>query len=236
MKKNKFTALEKLIQICLIFCFLIIVLLSCAGQRNRNFIPEPDFSVYKIENKIDFGDIVETKNRPASNRNYPPEESLPLWLYVFINEGIKETEKIENFNEKYVFISYQSGVNFSALLKWSDNFSAQQDFSKLSAIRIEERLIAGASLFPDDEYGKFFERLVKRAYNTEYNGVVKEETFWFKSSSPDLYHFYILFTIDKSVMKMIIEDMMAKSIGNERLTKAQTASVSKIRQSFFEGY
>lgn len=119
-----------------------------------------------------------------------------------------------------------------------------------------------ASLYPDDEYGLFFERLIKNAYNAEYPGAVKEDVFWIKTNfenenneefadnvSPEIFMFFILISIDKETMQTIITDMMettvadlAESAGRRPLQRllaialAQTAAVNNLRQVFFEGF
>jgi len=236
MNKKLFTARKEFKQKILILYILLIVLFSCVGQNKSIYIPEPDFSVYEKEKKIEIGNIIEIKNGASIRRGLALEEALPVWLQAFIKEGVEETEKIESLKDKYVFIAYNKGGNFTALNKWAENFTAEQNFAILAAIRIEERLINNATLFPDDEYGNFFETLVKNAYNTEYSPAVKEEIYWFRSSPPDTYNFFILLTINKIEMQSIIGRMMIQSYNTEKLTHAQTVSVLKLRQSFFEGF
>ncbi|MCL2185518.1 MAG: hypothetical protein FWB86_06665 [Treponema sp.] len=253
MKKKIFAAQFEFKYTWLIY----FIMFSCVGQNNSVFIPEPDFSVYNNENKFEIGNIIEIKDRDAARRGFSLEESLPVWLRTFINAGIAETEKNERFKDKYIFIANNRGTNFTALNKWAENFTAQQNFAALAAIRIEERLISSASLFPDDEYGDFFETFVKNAYNTEYQGVVKEETYWFRSIIPvqtefeqtlfpvsedeslnntAVYNFFILLTIEKNAMRSIVARMMANSYNNENLNSTQIASIMRLRQSFFEGF
>jgi len=228
------------------FIFIISYLLfsSCLGQR-RNFIPVADLSVFDNQKKIEISNIIETKDRASA-------ESMPEWLLSFAEGGNKAVEQLNAYRDKYVFVGVNEGTNFIILNKWTENFTAAQDFAILAAIRIEERMIAGASLYPDDEYGLFFETLVKIAYGTEYPDAVKEETYWFKNGTdPETFNFFIMITIDRNTMQSIIRGMMAQAqaitstsgLGpqgyrpqNLRPRGSQAASVNRIRQTFFEGF
>ena len=220
MKITTFSALSVLI---------IIFLLSCSSQK-KFYIPEPDFSVYAAKKSIDIDNIIETKSGSSAR-------SIPGWLLTYIDGGNRAVEQIDFYKDKYVFIDVNEGENFSLLNKWAENFTTEQDFAILAAIRIEERMIQTSSLYPDDEYGKFFLAMVKNAYSAEYQNAVKEETFWFKKSSPaEIYYYFILITIDKIKMQSIIRDMIARAYTEASPSGSQGVSVNRLRQTFFEGF
>jgi len=209
--------------------FILIFLLSCTGQ-NKAFIPDPDFSVYAAGKTIVIDDIIETKtNVPAG--------SMPEWLLMFAEGGNKAVEQIDSYKDKYVFVGVNEGANFLLLNKWAENFTAEQDFAILAAVRIEERMIQGASLYPDDEYGAFFLSMVKKAYSAEYPNALKDDTYWFrKASTPEVINFFILITIDKNTMQAIIRNMMTQAYTETSPRGAQGLSVNRLRQNFFEGF
>jgi len=167
---------------------------------------------------------------------------MPLWLLSFVNAGVKAVEQIDNFNNKYVFIAVNEGNNFITLNKWADNFSASKDSAIMIAARIEERMILTASLYPDNEYGMFYETFMKNAFGTEFVNVIKEDTYWFRrSNTPNAYSFFILLTIERNMMQTVIRSMMsqANTTSNNSspgLTNSQAASVNRLRQTFFEGF
>jgi len=209
--------------------FYIIFLFSCVGQNNI-FIPEPDFSVYTKNITIQIDNIVETKDGV-------PVNSMPVWLLAYINGGNRAVEQIETYSNKYVFIGVNEGEHFIALNKWADNFTAAQDAAILAAIRIEERMISTATLFPDNEYGAFFETMVKLAYSTAYPNAVKEETYWFKrAAGPETYTFFVLITIDRNAMQSIVRNMITQANNATSATSSQATSINRLRQTFFEGF
>jgi hypothetical protein len=222
--------------------FLIFLLFSCAGRNNTGFVPIPDNEYYKHEQKIiDISNITETRDGGY----------LPDWLRAFFNGGIEEVERIDAYYNKFVFIAGNEGVNFFALNIWANNFSQIKDFPIFAAKRIEKRMILSAVLYPDDEYGVFFETMVKKAYNAEYPGVVKEDTYWVKFSdngdnilnngesanaNTEIYNFYILLTIDRMKLEPVISGMMAETMAVVTPTDAQRTSINRLRQYFYQGF
>jgi len=231
MKKKIFPA---------VFFLYAIILFSCAGKTNTAFVPSPNTEYFNKEQKtIQIKDIIETK---SGKSNF-----LPDWLSAFINGGIEEVEKINAYYGKYVFIGSNEGVNFTALNIWADNFSVVKDFPVYAAKRIERRMIYAALLYPDDEYGAFFETMVKKAHNAEYSGVVKEDTYWIKllnnsentgvvGNNTEIYNFFVLLTIDKTTMQDIINEMMTETVNAVNPVGAHRNAVNRLRQYFFEGF
>ncbi len=216
-----------------VFSVFALILIYCACQSNRKplFVPEtvedaaPDYS-------IDIDSIIETKSGGRGNSN------LPEWLLAYISGGIEEVEKIDFFTDEYCFIGTNEGNNFNALTKWAANYSAIQDFTRLAAFRIEKKLVSAASLYPADEYGEFFERLVKKAFEAEYQGAIMEGTYWIKKvdGGSTVYEFFVFISIDKISMQTIINDMIAQTRALVTPTRAQNAAINRLQQTFFEGF
>jgi len=94
----------------------------------------------------------------------------------------------------------------------------------------------------------FFERFVKSAYSAEYRGTVKEDTYWIKTrinnqtgedfitDSSEVYKFFVLLSIDKMTMQLIIRNLMTQTAASVTMTSAQTAAVNRLRLNFFEGF
>jgi len=218
----------------------VIIISSCAGQKKPAFIPVPKNEYFEIErNNININpdDIIGTKNG-TSVRN------LPGWLSAYIKGGIEEVERMNAYYGKYVFIGRNEGINFTAMNMWADRFSAVKDFSILAAERIERRMISGAYLYPDNEYGLFFETMVKKSYNAVYTGAVKEDTYWIKmkvrqennTEDTEVYYFFVLISIDKMIMQAIISNLMTESFSAVTPTADQRDSINRLRQSFFERF
>ena len=238
---------KKYIKKCLLLYILFVC--ACAGQKNKFTYPVPD-----KKNDSEPVQIIEineiTENRDGSGAAYMPD-----WLTSFISGGIEEVEKLTSYQNRYLFIGRNKGGNFLALNKWAENFTVVQDFPRLAAVRIEKKLISAAALYPDDEYGDFYEALVKKAFSGEYPDAIKEETYWIKTmpnqvydaaelaeeqeritAPSEVYIFFVFASIDKTTMQSIIKEMMDDTFASVKPTRAQNAAINRLRQTFFEGF
>jgi len=231
----------------LLFCPLILAV--CGNQKKAVLRPEPLPVIIEEQTEaVEFAEIIETQDGPGS-------VNLPDWLGRYINGGIPEVENSSAYRDRYIFIGKTRGGNLNALQQWADGFSVLQDFPRLAAARIESRLIADASLYPDDEYGEYFEALIKQASDADYPGAVKEAAYWIKTKAivrqenddadPDeinepliveRYEFFVLISIDKAVLQNHIRELMASIKTGVAPTRAQEAAINRVQQSFFGGF
>jgi hypothetical protein len=223
------------------FCALILcslILCGCAG-RGKNIplviIPELQNET-EINNLIVIDDIIETKDG-AGNTN------LPEWLLTFNDGGIDAVERMEQYYGKYCFVGRNESANFEALTKWADNYSEAQAFTRLAAARIEKRLVSKAALYPDDEYGAFYEKLVKKSFDAEYPDASTEDIYWIKKKGSsetngfqDTYEFFAFISIDKTIMQNVIRKMIAETHAAVTPTRAQNNAINNIQLHFFEGF
>jgi hypothetical protein len=231
-----------------VFLFYALILCSCAGRgKNIPFIVVPELNnEAEIDTSIGIDDIIETQGGKGNG-------NLPEWLLTFNNGGIDAVERMEQYYGKYCFVGRNKSANFEALTKWADNYLETQAFTRLAAARIEKRLISGAALYPDDEYGAFYEKLVKKSFDAEYPDAVAEEIFWIKKATPstetlftaqtseangfqDTYEFFAFISIDKTIMQGIIKNMMAQARTATTPIRAQNNAINNIQQHFFEGF
>jgi len=223
-----------------IFCLLIFS--ACTVQEKIVFRPDPGAREIQRETVV-FTEILETMDGASA-------ENIPNWLNRFIRGGIHEIEYSGLYWDKYIFMGRNRGSNFTALGQWAENYTVFQDFPRLAAIRIENRMISAATLYPDDEYGEYFEALIKRASNTEFPGAVKEETYWIKTllipdndeeteegAEPlEQYEFFVLISIEKPILRNSISSLMADIETTAAPNRYQRASINRVQQIFFEGF
>jgi len=221
-----------------IFLLCTLILCSCAGQKkNIPLVIIPDITnKTEVSNLIGIDDIIETKNGPGN-------ENLPEWLLLYNDGGIDAVEKMEQYYGKYCFIGRNEGVNFEALTKWADNYPEDLAFSRLAAARIEKRLTSKAALYPDDEYGAFYEKFIKKSFDTEYPGTLPEDTFWIKkpgtsetNNFQDTYEFFAFISIEKTIMQNIILKMIEETRAAVIPTRTQNVAINNIQLTFFEGF
>jgi hypothetical protein len=101
-------------------------------------------------------------------------------------------------------------------------------------------MLRTAALYPDDEYGEFFETLVRKASDAVYTGAIKEDTFWIKQWDNALgrerYVFFVLVTMEKSGLQTQIRALLAEIRPIVPPTREQTASINRLKETFFEGF
>jgi len=185
------------------------------------------------------------------------EDGFPAWVRGYFDGGVTRIEALDAYRDKYVFIGKNRGDNANALQQWARGFTVAQDLPRLIVQRVERRFVAAAALYPDDEYGEYYARMIKRISDEEYPKAVKEDIFWTKqrripaeakieenadSETPlenvtvDRYEFLLLFSIDREAFQSQIQEIMADIKTAIAPTKDQTTAINKIRLTFFEGF
>ena len=183
------------------------------------------------------------------------ENGIPAWVRGYLDKGIRGIETLDIYRDKYVFIGKNRGNNFHALQQWANGFTVAQDLPRLIVQRVEQRLVASAALYPDDEYGEYYAHMIKRVSDEEYPNAVKEDTFWTKqrkipaeaepgeenvvvehADHADRYEFLILFSIDREAFQTQMQNIMVDIKTTIAPTRDQTTAINKIRQTFFEGF
>jgi hypothetical protein len=232
----------------LLLIILTVLFTACVGQKDGIILrPEPGQEGTEQTGPQEIWHIIESQNGL-------PESGIPEWVNLYLSEGIPGLESLDQYNGKYVFIGKNLGSNLTALKQWSKGFSAAQDFPRLLAQRVENRLTASASLYPDDEYGEYFEKLIKQVSDAEYPAV-KKENFWIKriripdaveddtdslpeqeNSPTERYEFFILLDIDKDSLQNQIRQITAGIKTDRPPTREQAAAINKVQSSFFTGF
>ena len=221
-----------------IFLLYIFIFFSCAARGNVIVFPVPDKNTKESDNSIEIVNITESRDMKGA-------PYLPDWLSAFLGGGIEEAEGIETYAGRYLFIAGNEGVNFAALNKWAENYSVEYDFPMLAAERIDRRMNVSNTMYPDAEYGIFYETFVKNAYGGEYYGAVKEDTYWIKTritgggeyaAQSEVFNFYVLISIDTAAMQTAVYNLFLQAIDSSAPAGAQAAAINRLRQNFFEGF
>jgi hypothetical protein len=231
-------------------CLLVVLLAACATKKN-SILLKPDPGQNKLQEQTglsEYHQIIESESGSG-------ESGLPVWVRSYLDEGIRGIESLPAYNTKYMFIGKNRGENLNVLRQWADGFTVTQDLPRLIAQRTERRLVSAAVLYPDDEYGEYFERLIKKMSDEEYLGAHKEQTFWIRQKikvageEPDMddelpredvflerYEFLVLMSIDRETLRNQVEEIMGGIKTKSSPTRNQTQAINKIRQNFFEGF
>jgi len=171
---------------------------------------------------------------------------IPPWVILFLDGGSQAIEELAEYENYYVFVSIHSGTNLTALEQWRAGFSADLDFARLAAVRIEKRFENATINYPDYEFGGYFEALIRSASDAVWHGASRDDDFWLlrdlldKSGDNDpnteIFDFLILVKIEKEQLEPQIRTLMRNVRSLSPMTRDQTAAVNRVQDRFFEGF
>lgn len=170
---------------------------------------------------------------------------IPGWVATFIEGGVQGVEALPAYKDKYVFIAEDSGKNKSALSLWMTGFNISQEVARMVSTRVQSKFAGAAAGSPDDEFGRYFENVVKSSADAKYSGARKENDFWIlrryfkvdgKTIDREEYTMYILVSIDKAMLQSQIEAVLNGTVADKPLTREQQTAVDRVKESFYEGF
>jgi hypothetical protein len=197
------------------------------------------------EESVDLGLVSAYKERTSVTEVIDYENEMPEWMTRYFNAGLAGIEAMPEFDGRYVFISRQTGNNLGSLRLWAEGFSISQDFPRLVSARIQARFIANGRGNPGEEYGRYFEAVVKNSADTTFDGPVQESSFWVKkrifaddgvSSLGETYEYFIMTSIAKDAMQRQINMLLITTRPDKSPTREQSAAAMRLRLNFYEGF
>ena len=209
-----------------------LLLNSCLGSTGK-----------MVLNPAEMQGISEAPYIITDHKNIAREEEMPDWVIAFIDEGVTGVEALGAFQDRYVFIARNEGTNFDAMKYWISGFDVELDYPRLAAARIEARFFSVAPL-PDQEYGAFFEELIRTASDYQWTSAVRMDDFWIRKnyipmedeSEREAWEFMILLTIDKTTFYYQLETVFKNAKPNPPPTKDQANAIARVKERFFEGF
>ena len=175
--------------------------------------------------------------------------SIPDWVNSLREAGISGIESMNKYNDKFVFLSRNEGSNFNALAQWANGFSAKLDFPRLAAARIEARFLNNI-IFPEDEYGTFYEALVRAASDMSWSGAAIEDSFWSRRvfvpeenensettvQAEEKWEFLILVSMEKTLFASQLDTLFRSIKPVPQPKRDQTAAANRVKERFYEGF
>lgn len=171
--------------------------------------------------------------------------NIPEWVEIYIADGMTGVEAMEKYKDKYVFVGEDSGTNLGALRLWAQGFNVAQDLARLVSQRVQVKFAGAAAGSPDDEFGRYFENVVKNSSDATFSGARKETDYWilkryFKedgvTTDREVYDYYVLVSIDKKTLQSQIDAVLNGTKVDKPLTKEQQTAVDRVKESFYEGF
>jgi hypothetical protein len=214
----------------------LVLLLSCTATPREVSIPAVPPQIHTAE---------EAPYQIIEHMAGKSKETLPGWVVQYIAGGIAGIESLPQYANRYVFISVNSGSNFTALNQWTAGFSIDQDFPLLVSLRVLSRFIGDGQRSPDHDFGRYFESAVRTAADTLYSDTRREADFWIRKryetqdavdGVQEVYDFYILVSIAKDQLQYQINQILLKAAEGITLTREQADAVNRLQENFYEGF
>ena len=209
-----------------------LLLASCAGGPGKIVLTPEERS-----------GLTETPYTITDHKNKANGREMPEWVNSFFEGGAAAVEALDAYHGRYAFIGRNEGNNFAALSHWAEDFSPELDFPRLAAARIEARFSSAAPL-PDEEYGSFYETLVRVASDAFWVGAERNDDYWIRKfyfvgedeSERETWEFLILVTMDKMLFALQLEEVFQDINPRPAPTKDQAAAISRVKERFSEGF
>jgi len=208
--------------------FVLLLFGSCRSEADR-IVVNPPRAPEPARNPAPHT-ITDYKNKTRGG-------IIPEWVNIWLDSGVYEVENQDAFRDRYVFVARNEANNFNALNLWKDGFSAELDFPRLAAVRIEERLLSSVA-DPDQNYGAFYDSLIRAASDFPWTGAVREDDFWTlrQFEETENWEFLILVTIDRSLFASQLDIIFQMINPNPAPTRDQRTTINRVKERFLEGF
>ncbi|MDR1597204.1 MAG: hypothetical protein LBR99_05815 [Treponema sp.] len=173
------------------------------------------------------------------------EDNMPQWVALYISTGITGIETLPEYKDSYVFVGKQAGNNLASLKLWADGFSVDRDFPRMVSARVQARFSGFARGNPGEEFGLYFEAVIKNLSDTTFSKARRESSFWIKKRifgddglTPvgESYEYFILIRIDREALEEQINLFLITTHPEIPPTRDQTAAATRLRLNFYEGF
>jgi hypothetical protein len=220
----------------LIVSFALIALLFAACSSDPESIPlgpAPEYIQETEEYKV-----IDHKTMVIGG-------GIPEWVTRYIDGGVRGVEAMPMYQDSYVFIGNDKGSNLKALQQWVNGFTVDQDLARMVSSRVQLRFANAAAGSPDDEYGRYFENVVKNVTDVSFSGARKETDFWllkrfFKAdgvtTDREEYECFVLVTINKELLQRQIDIILDRVEDSTELTQDESSAVLRVTEVFYEGF
>lgn len=164
--------------------------------------------------------------------------TLPVWVDTYVASGVRGVEKLSDFTEEYCFVAETAAQNLNAAQAWLNGFEVPQIIAREMETRVESLFVGAAVGAPEDDYGTYFENVVKTSTDVAFTGAKKMSDWWsyirvydpdIKNTYKDEYRVYVLYTIPRSMFDKQLHDQIEKAQEDPNMTEAQQAAFNNVK-------
>lgn len=165
--------------------------------------------------------------------------TLPQWIDAYIDFGARGVENLSNFAEEYCFVAEYHAENLDAGLAWVKGFEVPQLIARQIQSRVESIFVGAAVGAPEDDYGTYFENVVKTTTDVSFSGAKLIQDYWvlvrtydpdIKNTYSDTYQIYVLYTMPKAMLDKQLANEIDKAMDDGDMTEAQKAAFDNVKK------
>jgi hypothetical protein len=199
---------------------------------------------YREQNSII--EVIDHENITRDERGtIVSEDDMPQWVVRYISTGIAGIEALPEYEDSYVFVGKQTGNNLDSLKLWANGFSIDRDFPRLVSARVQARFSGFARGNPGEEFGRYFEAVIKNFSDTAFSEASQGSSFWIKKRNfgddgltpvGESYEYFILIRISKVALEKQIDLLLITTRPEIPPTREQSAAAMRLRLNFYQGF
>ncbi|MDR2739518.1 MAG: hypothetical protein LBB68_06780 [Treponema sp.] len=173
------------------------------------------------------------------------EDDMPPWVVRYISTGVAGIEALPEYEDSYVFMGKQTGNNLESLKLWANGFSINRDFPRLVSARVQARFSEFARGNPSEEFGRYFEAVIKNLSDVTFSEASRESSFWIKkrifgddglTPAGETYEYFILIRIGREALEKQINLLLITTHPEIPPTRDQSVAAMRLRLNFYEGF
>lgn len=210
-----------------VFTAVLVVCLLFASCASTPDDPEPKQLTSKVTTEI-----LEHKGTALGIT------TLPVWVSSYVELGVRGVEKLSDFSEEYCFVAEMTADNLNAGQAWLNGFEVPQIIARQLQSRVESLFVGAAVGAPEDDYGTYFENVVRTTTDVSFSGAKKVSDWWslirkydpdIKKAYTDAYYIYVLYTMPKELLDRQLLDQIEKAEEDSEMSEAQRAAFDNVK-------
>jgi hypothetical protein len=165
--------------------------------------------------------------------------TLPEWIDVYIDFGARGVEELAKFQDEYCFIAEYHAENLDAGLAWIKGFEVPQLIARQIQSRVESLFVGAAVGAPEDDYGTYFENVVKTTTDVSFSGAKLIQDYWvlvrtydpdIKNTYSDTYQIYVLYTMPKAMLDKQLNNEIDKAMDDGEMSESQKEAFKNVKK------
>ena len=222
------TIFAAVLTVCLLFA-------GCASSAPAP-APEPEPEPIELPSRVKT-EVLDHKGASLG------KSALPEWIDAYIDFGAAGVEELAKFQDQYCFIAEYHAENLDAGLAWVKGFEVPQLIARQIQLKVESIFVGAAVGAPEDDYGTYFENVVKSTTDVSFSGAKLVQDYWvlvrtydpdIKNTYNDTYQIYVLYTMPKAMLDKQLNNEIDKAMDDGEMSESQKEAFKNVKKVLAE--